>query len=339
MLTTSSPSRLIGGAENPAHTLGRWRPGGGRMNLNQLRYAWTLAETGSFTRAAELCSVTQPTLSKAVAQLEEQLGARLFDRTTKQFELTPFGRAILPFVERVLSAHDQLTRRAMLEQGRITLRICVSPLVRASVLTAAINRLRNETDGVEVMLSEANMADLYRRLGGGELDLIVAPGVTHRPGWQRRLVYDEALWLVPRAGRPLPGTVDGGVRITAVAEETFVMVPDTWGLARATRELFASRGLRLREYPGEALGFGVLQEWVSLGLGSAIVPRSKVAMEGAAPLLDEAGNPVKIAIEAVCTEDPPPHVAALVQYLETDDGGAIESSSQGDAHGEDRICG
>src|SRR5581483_2922799 len=111
------------------------------------------------------------------------------------------------------------------------------------------------------------------------------------------------------------------------------------GSGAATRELFASRGLRLREYPGEALGFGVLQEWVSLGLGSAIVPRSKVAMEGAAPLLDEAGNPVKIAIEAVCTEDPPPHVAALVQYLETDDGGAIESSSQGDAHGEDRICG
>jgi LysR family hydrogen peroxide-inducible transcriptional activator len=292
------------------------------MNLNQLRYAWTLAETRSFTRAAELCSVSQPALSKAVAQLEEQLGARLFDRTTKQFELTPFGRALLPFVERVLSAHDELTRRAMLEHGRITLRIGVSTLVRASVLSTAINRLRSETPGVEVVLSEANMADLHRRLGGGELDLIVAPGVTHRTGWQRRLVYNEPLWLVPRAGRSLDGALGDGVRITAVAEETFVMVPDTWGLARATRELFESRGLRLREYPGEALGFGVLQEWVGLGLGAAIVPRSKVEVEGAVPLLDEAGNTVTIAIEALFTDEPPPQIAALVRHLETPYGAA-----------------
>jgi len=294
------------------------------MNLNQLRYAWILSETGSFTRAAELCSVTQPALSKAVAQLEEQLGARLFDRTTKQFELTPFGRSILPFVERVLCAHDELTRRAMLEQGRVPLRIGVSPLVQVSVISTAVNQLRNETSEVEVILSEANMADLHRRLGAGEVDLIVAPGVTQRAGWQRRLVYNEPLWLVPRAGRPLEGTAEGGVRITAVAEETFVMVPDTWGLARATRELFQSRGLRLREYSGEALGFGVLQEWVGLGLGAAIVPRSKVAMEGAVPLLDEAGNPVMLAIEALCTDEPPPHIAALLNHLETQYRGAIE---------------
>lgn len=72
------------------------------MNLNQLRYAKTVADTGSFTLAAEQCYVTQPTLSNGIAQLEQELGDKIFKRTTRTVSLTPFGEHIMPYIESTL---------------------------------------------------------------------------------------------------------------------------------------------------------------------------------------------------------------------------------------------
>lgn len=65
------------------------------MNLSQLRYVKAVAETGSFTQAAEQCYVTQPTLSNGIAQLEQEFEERIFVRTTRIVSLTPFGEHIL----------------------------------------------------------------------------------------------------------------------------------------------------------------------------------------------------------------------------------------------------
>lgn len=80
------------------------------MNLTQLRYVKALAETCSFTLAAEQCHVTQPTLSNSIAQLEQELEERLFRRTTRTVSLTPFGQHMLPFIDKVLDAQDEFLR-------------------------------------------------------------------------------------------------------------------------------------------------------------------------------------------------------------------------------------
>ena len=76
------------------------------MNLSQLRYVKAVAETGSFTLAAERCYVTQPTLSNGIAQLEQEFEERLFARTTRAVTLTPFGERMLPFIDKVLAARE-----------------------------------------------------------------------------------------------------------------------------------------------------------------------------------------------------------------------------------------
>jgi DNA-binding transcriptional LysR family regulator len=290
------------------------------VNLNQLRYAVTVAETGSFSRAAELCLVTQPALSKAVAQLEEQLGGRLFERSCKRVELTPFGRAILPYVERILLVQDDLTREAatVLRRVRTTLRVGMSPLVGPRVLDA-VSRLREAQPEVDVVLSEANIADLHGRLAADQLDVIVSPGATQHSGWERRLVYEEELWFVPRNS---PSHSNGespanAAHVGEICHETFVMVPDICGLARVTRELFQSRGLHLRTYPGEALSYAVLEEWAALGLGAAILPRSKVSAESAVPLLDESGQPVLMGVEGLWRDAASPYLQAFIGHLAT----------------------
>ena len=76
------------------------------MELHQLRYACAVADTGSFSRAAERCKIAQPSLSQQILKLEEDLGARLFDRLGRSIRLTDAGRAFLPHARSVLEELD-----------------------------------------------------------------------------------------------------------------------------------------------------------------------------------------------------------------------------------------
>ncbi|MBS1798519.1 MAG: LysR family transcriptional regulator [Acidobacteria bacterium] len=76
------------------------------MEIHQLRYVCAIAETGSFSRAAERCKVAQPSLSQQVLKLEENLGARLFDRLGRSVRLTEPGRAFLPHARSILKQID-----------------------------------------------------------------------------------------------------------------------------------------------------------------------------------------------------------------------------------------
>ena len=72
------------------------------MEFNQLRYVCAIAETGSFSRAAERCQIAQPSLSQQVLKLEEDLGAKLFDRLGRSIRVTEAGRAFLPYARSIL---------------------------------------------------------------------------------------------------------------------------------------------------------------------------------------------------------------------------------------------
>src|SRR6202789_2314170 len=73
------------------------------MEFQQLRYVCAIAETGSFSRAAERCQVAQPSLSQQILKLEKDLGAKLFDRLGRSVRLTDAGRAFLPHARSILS--------------------------------------------------------------------------------------------------------------------------------------------------------------------------------------------------------------------------------------------
>ncbi len=76
------------------------------MNFNQLRFVRATARLESFTKAAQLCSVTQPTLSNGVSKLEEELGEKIFERTTRTVSLTRFGESLLPTILSILSLEE-----------------------------------------------------------------------------------------------------------------------------------------------------------------------------------------------------------------------------------------
>ena len=91
------------------------------MEVHQLRYFCAVAETGSFTRAAEREQVAQPSLSQQIMKLEEELGVRLFDRLGRTVRLTGFGQVFLPRARAILgelkAAKDEVAERQSADHG------------------------------------------------------------------------------------------------------------------------------------------------------------------------------------------------------------------------------
>jgi DNA-binding transcriptional LysR family regulator len=276
------------------------------MNLSQLRFANALASTGSFTAAAAECFVTQPTLSNGIAQLESELGERLFVRTTRKVALTPFGVHLLPCIAEVLRAQATLAlqARAFLKPEKRLIRIGTSPLISAHLLGLMIEPFTRQNPDVDIVLREMNIADLYRMLNDAQLDFVFGIANVHKGGpWLRTHLYREALFFVPR-GFEWPGKPGArSVALKDIAEETYVMVPDACGLARATRALFRSHRRKLHEYSGEAMSYQVLEQWAGLGIGAAIMPRSKLSVQAktAMPIIDKAGQQATLSFEASWT--------------------------------------
>lgn len=291
------------------------------MNLSHLRFASAVAAHGSFSAAAAQCCVTQPTLSNGVAQLERELGARLFERTTRKVGLTPFGQHVLPHLNEVLAAQAGLVQqaRSFLAPARRLVRIGMSPLVSAHLLGLLVDPFRAQNPGVDVVLREMNMADLHRLLDGGLLDVVVGVAGERKDAWAGAFLYEEALLYIPRGGA-WPKGPPPEVDFKDIADETFLMVPDACGLARATRALFRARRRKLREYAGQAMGYHVLAQWAALGIGAAILPASKVAAQegrAAVPVAVKPGRHAMLGFEAcwLRASPLPTHLRAFAEHL------------------------
>jgi LysR family hydrogen peroxide-inducible transcriptional activator len=257
------------------------------MTLTQLEHMLQAFKTGSFTRAARVCGVTQAALSNSIAKLEDELGGRIFSRTTQRVSLSPFGEALLPHVEQVLGGRDALMGAAKAQQAPTTTMIGHSPLIPSPVLAQIVRTVRDGRFGSELRLVEENLSDLLQRLGEHSIDIALLPEAEYPSSIRSAAVFQEQLHYVPRQGVEVAGE---RVILKDLAADTFVMVPDRCGLARRTRALFASAGVRLKVYAGEAMGYHVMQEWAALDLGSAILPQSQLAIgTRAVPLLIAPG--------------------------------------------------
>lgn len=150
------------------------------MELHQVRYFVTLAQTLNFTRAAEACNVTQPALTRAIQRLEGELGGALVQRERNLTQLSELGRLMLPLLEQTLAAaeaakdHAKRFRKSEVAVLRLGLVPSISPRVVAGVLAELLRRMPS----LEIELKEAPQDELVIQLMEGELDaaLLVEAG-------------------------------------------------------------------------------------------------------------------------------------------------------------------
>lgn len=145
------------------------------MNANQIEYAVRLAQVRNFSQLAEELHISQPALSRHIQNLEQDLGVKLFDRTTSPLTLTPAGAFFVEEAKELLYREDQLVRTMDRfrsgEAGRLT--IGVSPFRCMYLMPDIIKAVRERFPGVQVVLHEAASAQLRKETLDGKYDFSI----------------------------------------------------------------------------------------------------------------------------------------------------------------------
>ncbi len=291
------------------------------MNLVQLRYAQVVADTGSFSAAARFCGVSQPSISNAIGSLEMELGAKLFKRTTRQVELTTFGRELLGPIDNVLGSVLDLQRQAqtLLNPERKLLRIAFSPIIDSRRLMALFEPFKRQRTGLEIVYKECGLDNLEERLETEQIDIVCGIGLREGANRGRCALYSDTLRYLPRGGL---ANYRGPQTVTTadIAKDNLILTVGVCGLADATRELFLKSRQKITVYPGQALGYQALQEWSELGIGAAVLPGSRIVGDASAyPLIGTARNPATIQYEAVWDKNfvAPSHLRDFIRYMKS----------------------
>ena len=250
------------------------------MIAQQTTTLLTVAELGSFTRAAETLSLTQPAVSQQVAAVENEFGAKIFIRGRGDLRVTPEGEIILRYARR-MKALDAELRAALSDHARrlTRLRIGITHTAESGLITEVIARLGRENEGMIITIITDTIKNLYTKLEDYELDLVIADNRPTGRELRSMLLDTDHLLCVMSPEHPLARRAM--VTIPELRREKLLLrLPSS-----ATRVLFESH----LEAIGESIdSFSVLLELDSVpalkdlirkNLGISILPRSSCADE------------------------------------------------------------
>jgi DNA-binding transcriptional LysR family regulator len=246
-------------------------------DLRQLRYFVAVAEDLNFTRAAERLHMAQPPLSAAIRQLEEQLGVALFERTTRQVELTVAGKLLLEKGQQLLAhAEDVFSAVREVERAPIgRLGFGMAPPARFGVAPELLAACANEAAGVMLYPREDTTGVLLRELRAGRLDLVVAFCAPPDDALQRERLRDEPAVVHVDASHPLAAR--SSVALADLREETLIVAgnPDSPGFTSTITGLCRDSGFEPKTIsdPYPDLGLQAIRE----GLGVVVYVRTAFA--------------------------------------------------------------
>lgn len=145
------------------------------MDLTHLKYVVALAETANFSRAAELLYIAQPTLSQQIGSLEEELGVKLFERTTRQVSLTAVGEEFVKRAKVILGQVDELARYMEIQRREEGSTLSVGLLSTLSHLNIPqyLNRFHTTYPDVHIELQVGWSSQLIHKVLSGELDAAI----------------------------------------------------------------------------------------------------------------------------------------------------------------------
>jgi DNA-binding transcriptional LysR family regulator len=145
------------------------------MEMHQVRYFLAVADALNFTRAAETCNITQPTMTRAIKQLEQELGGALFHRDRSHTELTELGRMMRPHLQEIWEKTAEAKRLAASygRTPRTVLHLGVMCTIAPSALMQLIRAMRQNHSSIELMVTDATGAELEHQLLAGTLDAAI----------------------------------------------------------------------------------------------------------------------------------------------------------------------
>jgi DNA-binding transcriptional LysR family regulator len=245
------------------------------MEMQHVRYFVALAGTLNFTRAAEQCNVSQPALTRAIQQLEHELGGPLFHRERGNTHLSELGRMMLPYLQTVeescRAARDQA--RAVKRLERATLTIGTMCTIGPQLISELLVQFRAEHPDVDVQVVDASGPKMVEMLEKGELEVAIVgvPGELPESLHQLPIFEERFVILLPPDHRlaPLPE-----IPAAELDQEPYVSRSNCEVFQPVRKEL-NSRGIFLRQVFSSPRDDWV-QGMIKAGLGLGFFPEFSV---------------------------------------------------------------
>ncbi len=259
----------------------------GLVQLEDLRKLLVLAEHERVTDAAAVLQVPQPTLSRLLARVEGELGARLFERDARGVHPNPYGELVLAAARDITGRHDQLRRDLadLLDPDSGTVRLAFLDSMATSLVPRILHDFREAAPQVRVVLTQEPNHEILRDLAAGTAELAVTsprPGGPH--GWLP--LQRQRLAVAVPVGHRLAGRAR--VRLRDLVDEEFVTVPPGFGFRALVDELFAGAGVTPR-IAFESADLATIEGLVGSGLGVALLPEQLIGGRAVGVPLSAAG--------------------------------------------------
>ncbi|MGR3887139.1 LysR substrate-binding domain-containing protein [Pseudomonas sp. 1152_12] len=248
------------------------------MELRHLRYFIAVAEELHFGRAAQVLGISQPPLSQQIQALEQEVGARLFERTNRRVELSEAGRLFLQEARLVLAQVDKaadVARRAQLgELGELKIGFTSSAPFNSSI-PQAIFAFRQAFPAVHLNLQEMSSTEVAESLVDESIQVGLMRPLPLPDSLGVIELMREPLVAVLNAGHPLVEGSERGLHLAQLAQEPFVFFPRTYGSGLYAQLLNLARDAgfspHFAQEAGEAMTIIGL---VAAGLGVSVLPAS-----------------------------------------------------------------
>jgi LysR family hydrogen peroxide-inducible transcriptional activator len=245
------------------------------MEFHQLRYVCAIADTGSFSRAAERCQIAQPSLSQQVLKLEKDLGAKLFDRLGRSVRPTEAGRAFLPYARSILSQRE--TARSSVADKCADVRGCVAvgaiPTIAPYLMPRYTATFTKKYPEAKLRIVEETTPILVESLRDLSIDLAILALPLRHKDLELFPLRTEPLFAVLPRNHPLAAAKS--LALKDLRGESFVMLRD----GHCFRDLSIAACTHARVTPRiafESGQFSSLFGMVAAGVGISLVPEMAI---------------------------------------------------------------
>jgi DNA-binding transcriptional LysR family regulator len=244
------------------------------MDLRQLEYFVAVAEEANFTKAAERVHITQSGVSAQIRQFERELGADLFDRSSRMVRLTAAGQAALPYARNALAAAESVRQAIDDVTGLVRGRLRIGMITGCTVapLFEALASFHHAHPRIEIALSEAHSDVLTEQVRAGEVDLALIGAAGEGPeGLTVRTVISEGLVALVAPEHVLSARAD--VSLRRLGAYPLICLPAGTGIRSVLDQACAAAGVR-PNVALQATAPGAVADLADRGLGVAVLSAS-----------------------------------------------------------------
>ncbi len=250
-----------------------------RLKLRQMRVVDAIATHRSLQRAAAALGLTQPALTKTLQELEDMLGARIFERHARGTEPNALGEVVAAAARRMLAEaqrlEDELDRAALATAG--SLAVGALPVAAAGILPAALAVLHDRHPGIVVRLVQGVTDQLLPALAAGEVELVV--GRLYPPAlpdeFVREAMYEEPISVLARSDHPL--LAQAGVAPRDIAAFPLVLPTISQRVGQDIERVLASLGVTGAGAPVRTSSVSLIREMLLTSDALTIIPHHVLA--------------------------------------------------------------